>query len=324
MIWAVLGKDRALGHNAYCGPAAVSVLTGCSTGLAARWLAHADGHRPESKGRGVIGSSIAQVTTTLEALGYRAERLELDEDCTTLNRFVEDELVTGEAYLVWVPGHWIVLHRRDESSQVELIDSLNPNGAPYDDHADRGDVRLTGRRRVKGAWLVTPAPGKRAAQRRVELPLPPKWGAYYRKRGRIYRPPERVTQHGLPTASKPVSRRPRSGSRRTRSRQDAEMRAIRAAFKREGWVEPPAQCAWCQEREPAHADTVYCSDRCRHYGNRDAAAVIAKGFDEDRACEWCTKPIQMSASLRQRFCSGRCRVASHRARAASCDNVRGV
>ena len=91
------------------------------------------------------------------------------------------------------------------------------------------------------------------------------------------------------------------------------MRAIRAAFKRESWVEPPAQCAWCREREPAHADTVYCSDLCRHYGNRDAAAMIAKGFDEGRACGWCEKPTAMSASLRQRFCSARCRVASHRA-----------
>jgi len=61
---------KDLGHNRYCGPGAVSIVTGRTAECAVRWMLLARGYEPGDRNGGIKGSWAREVGVALHSLGY--------------------------------------------------------------------------------------------------------------------------------------------------------------------------------------------------------------------------------------------------------------
>lgn len=128
--------------NKFCGPAALSALTGRHVDETARLL------RLVSGKRAIKGIQARYMLEALKRLGYKAESLVAVTRAwhkPTLTQLLAGELKgrkAGARYLVIITGHYITIEGR------RLVDNKHPAG-----------VALTAcpyrRRRVRAVWLIT-------------------------------------------------------------------------------------------------------------------------------------------------------------------------
>jgi hypothetical protein len=101
-----------LGHNRYCGPAAVSIITGRTAECAVRWMLVARGYEPGERNGGIKGSWATEVGRALHALGYKLDAGEdWLRDRPTLARWLRDRTPAQRArtYLVSAGHHFLVV-----------------------------------------------------------------------------------------------------------------------------------------------------------------------------------------------------------------------
>lgn len=134
-------KESASGNH-YCGPAALSIITGRSVEEICRLM------RIQVTGqRAIKGLHGWQVVRGLALLGYHAAGIPvasswLDFNRPTLAAWLRRQRKPEDVYLVGVTGHWIVVRGR------KIADNHNPNGVFLRRYQHR-------RRRVLKAWLIT-------------------------------------------------------------------------------------------------------------------------------------------------------------------------
>lgn len=98
-------------HRAYCGPRAISILTGVPISQIERMLRRKrrDGYRDVNGRRLLIkGTYPWEVTKVLERLGCKVE--ESDIRVRTIGQFCEDTKHLDTTFLVEVTGHFLVVH----------------------------------------------------------------------------------------------------------------------------------------------------------------------------------------------------------------------
>ena len=94
--------------------------------------------------------------------------------------------------------------------------------------------------------------------------------------------------------------------------------------------ERQASCRHCGRRFYCHRpyQSKWCSDKCARKARAPRIAATVKVRSQARAkaraglkCETCGKPVKAQRATRQ-YCSVRCRVSAHRARAASLKDLK--
>lgn len=135
-------------HNRFCGPAAISILTGMTTGSAARLLRHVTG-----KDR-IMGTHHFHVRAALQACGVTMSRRFLahygfndpNAKNPTLTQWLkasQTSRTTGRVYLVSAGNHWIIITgRRYCCGLTKGIISIR-------------DKQAKRRARVDGVWEIT-------------------------------------------------------------------------------------------------------------------------------------------------------------------------
>lgn len=130
-----LGVNKAdKGHNRYCGPGALSILTGIDTAQAARLLRHI------SQRKYIKGTSNWVMLRALNALGYSTQSVYLRPN-VTLAQWLRESRNTG-AYLVNITDHYCVITDR------MYVDNVTGQGVALSRAPHR-------RARVVHAWHVT-------------------------------------------------------------------------------------------------------------------------------------------------------------------------
>jgi hypothetical protein len=105
-------KRAAKGHNRYCGPAALSIITGIDTAEASAVIRHVN------KKRSVQGTYDWEIITSLNLLGYHvssAAKLNplKPKDNPTLAGWLKSDGRDGKTlYLVAAGSHWLVVQGR--------------------------------------------------------------------------------------------------------------------------------------------------------------------------------------------------------------------
>jgi hypothetical protein len=132
MGMGVIKADK--GHNQYCGPGALSALTGIDTEQAARLLRHVSGRRY------IKGTHRGTMLRALFLLGYDAQPVDFGHR-PTLAEWLRHSRDSG-AYLVELTTHWCVVTDR------RYIDNTRPDGVALSQAPNR-------RARVDRAWLIT-------------------------------------------------------------------------------------------------------------------------------------------------------------------------
>jgi hypothetical protein len=119
-------------HRAYCGPRAISILTGVSVSQIERMLRRKRRGYRDRRGRKIPirGTHPWEVIKVLKHLDCKVERMPVIEN--TIGRFCEDTKHLDVPFLVEVTGHFLVVHRGTMSDK-------NPRPT----------------RRVEQAWKVT-------------------------------------------------------------------------------------------------------------------------------------------------------------------------
>jgi hypothetical protein len=128
--------------NRYCGPAAISALTGVGTKEAAALIREANGIT-----RPVKWTTTREITITLSHLGFEAPQVfsaAREKRKPTLAGWLkETPRPAGDVFLVAYGGHWgVVSGRRYVCSQTQEIVSVR-------------DKRIKRRARVLAAWRVS-------------------------------------------------------------------------------------------------------------------------------------------------------------------------
>lgn len=102
---------KDLGNNRYCGPAAVSIITGRTAECAVRWMLVARGYEPGERNGGIKGSWASEVGRALHALGYTLGMGRGVENRPTLARWLRDRTPAQRArtYLVSAGSHFLVV-----------------------------------------------------------------------------------------------------------------------------------------------------------------------------------------------------------------------
>lgn len=102
---------KDLGHNRYCGPAAVSIITGRTAECAVRWMLVARGYEPGERNGGIKGSWASEVSRALHALGYTLGMGRCVEGRPTLARWLRERTPAQRArtYLVSAGQHFLVV-----------------------------------------------------------------------------------------------------------------------------------------------------------------------------------------------------------------------
>ena len=137
-------RKAARGHNRYCGPAALSIVTGINTAEAAALI------RKTSNVRSVKGTSISQMTRAYNALGYHltsAAKVNPNDRKSnpTLAAWLKETASTrgDNVYLIAAGHHWqIVQGRRFCCSQTQQPVSLKHD-------------KVKRRARITGVWKIT-------------------------------------------------------------------------------------------------------------------------------------------------------------------------
>jgi hypothetical protein len=127
-------------HNNYCGPAALSIITGMDTASAAERLRAITGRHA------IRGIYTHELVSALDKEGYRVLRYRVQpEGVHTLARWLRLSRWRRRPdvyYLLVVARHFIVLKGR------KLADNHNPTGVFLRQYRHR-------RVRVRGAWVVS-------------------------------------------------------------------------------------------------------------------------------------------------------------------------
>lgn len=126
------GKGRA-----YCGPAAISAITGLPAKGRIREVINR--FRSRKPTAGIIGVQNREMAWALSVFGYTL--VPLSGVTGTLRKFVNDPLHVDKVYLVNVTGHYVVTRGRF------VIDNHDPDGSDIDDHYAR-------QKQVQKAWVV--------------------------------------------------------------------------------------------------------------------------------------------------------------------------
>ncbi len=123
--------------NHYCGPAALSLLTGKSVDEVAAAL------RERFNRRAIFGVTGVAMREILRQYGHDPSPVLTDGSRPTLARFLRmtKDRGPGERFLINVTGHYLVLRGR------KLYDNKNPEGVFVRQYAHR-------RKRVKAAWRI--------------------------------------------------------------------------------------------------------------------------------------------------------------------------
>lgn len=132
------------GHRAWCGPGALSILTGRSVNHCARIIAKRRNKRYWYHGHGtskqVRGTWFSEIRDALDDMGFSMHGVKFKRG-TTLHRYMTDR--GGEqwksAMLIEVSNHWMVAHR----------DTLSDNSMTC--HHSEHKQRLT---RIRDGWIV--------------------------------------------------------------------------------------------------------------------------------------------------------------------------
>lgn len=103
--------NRPTGHNRYCGPAVISIVSGIDTNEAAERIRRYSGQRA------VKGSSTVNVRRVMQDLGVQTERLNIASGQFTLAGLMrrlnaEKRLSSGRAYLVVAGNHFQIVPAR--------------------------------------------------------------------------------------------------------------------------------------------------------------------------------------------------------------------
>lgn len=105
-------KRAARGHNRFCGPAALSIISGIDTAEAAALIRHV------SRKRSVKGTTYGELLRALSLLGYRATSAAKLDPLTpkanpTLAAYLKSEERDGRSlYLIAAGNHWQVVQGR--------------------------------------------------------------------------------------------------------------------------------------------------------------------------------------------------------------------
>lgn len=138
--------NRPPGANRYCGPAAISFITGLSTDEAAQLFRRISGRHA------ITGTGSGEISSALRACGFGMRRLHLSETGDhetppTLARWLSDARpirTRGRVFLVDAGHHWqLITGRRYACGRIGEIVSVR-------------DKRVARRARVKGIWEITP------------------------------------------------------------------------------------------------------------------------------------------------------------------------
>lgn len=94
------------GRNSYCGPAAISTITGASTDLAAKLI------RRKTGAQSVKGAYFSDLAYAFDCLGFKASDgcgWQIGGKYPTLSKWLSDHRNPAFTYLVQVTGHWLVV-----------------------------------------------------------------------------------------------------------------------------------------------------------------------------------------------------------------------
>jgi len=135
-------KRAAKGHNRFCGPAAVSIITGIDTAEASAVIRHV------SRKRSVQGTSNWEVLQSLALLGFKAtsaakvDPLNLKSNPTLAAWLKRDERDGKALYLIAAGYHWqVVQGRRFCCGLTKDIVSIR-------------DPKVKRRARISGVWKI--------------------------------------------------------------------------------------------------------------------------------------------------------------------------
>lgn len=128
--------DMPAGRTAWCGPAAIAILTGVPHSRIIDMVRRGRGKGWRAKP--IKGMYAHEVIRVLRRLGCKIEQSEVYE--STVTKFADDVRHAG-AYLVNVTGHFMV------ACAGILADNSNPAGVPAEQYGK-------GARRVLRAWKV--------------------------------------------------------------------------------------------------------------------------------------------------------------------------
>lgn len=161
MIPFQIGEIRhpKVGRNRYCGPGAVSALTGCDTQQAAALM------RKHSGRYSIKSSTGGEVWSALRALGYSVEDIHVkterytNSNGTSYNRMPSlrnwlaqsKELRGSDAFLVSTPTHWLVIQGN------RRVCSLSKGIVFVDEHQPCMKQQMSGAYRITKLREVNPA-----------------------------------------------------------------------------------------------------------------------------------------------------------------------
>lgn len=98
-------KQVNFGHNKYCGPAVLSILTGKSTDECARAISKINGHYT------VAGVLLADLLKAADSLGFTSQSIEPQG---SLYRTLTSIANNDGIYILTVPGHFISIEVKDK------------------------------------------------------------------------------------------------------------------------------------------------------------------------------------------------------------------
>lgn len=137
--------------NKYCGPAAISSVTGMNTDEAARLLSHVTGRKR------ITGASVVEMQKAFALCGIKLERVDLTQARKWLRaNWPEQQHLTMAAWLMYTAAH----RRQDDiyliSAAVhwQLVECNQFVCGITRDLVNLKDKRVKRRARVKGIWLI--------------------------------------------------------------------------------------------------------------------------------------------------------------------------
>lgn len=131
--------------NSFCGPAALSLITGKHVDECVKHV-HDYRNSVECRRRNVRGMSNWEMTWTLRRMGFEQSKLMLPKQNPTLVAFMrwlkrQNHWDAKATYLIHVTGHYVVM------KGIKLFDNHHPEGIFFGKYDHR-------RWRVKHAWAI--------------------------------------------------------------------------------------------------------------------------------------------------------------------------
>lgn len=132
--------------NSFCGPAALSLITGKHVDKCVQEVHHYRRNWSPERRHTVRGMSNWEMTWTLGRLGFQQSKLCLPKQNPTLVAFMrwlkrQERWSAKKVYLINVTGHYVVM------KGIKLFDNRNPEGVFFGKYNHR-------RWRVKHVWEI--------------------------------------------------------------------------------------------------------------------------------------------------------------------------